>query len=217
MHSRPAAVLFDLDGTLIDTEGHYIDSAERLLNLHGLDWDDEGRVAAIGCAMETLADLLRSAGLDMPSDTIISIVTEHVMDSIRASVPWRKGAVELISSVFDSSLSSGLVTMSYRSVTDIVQYELREANFDVVVTGDDVSIGKPNPEAYLRAAELLNIDPEDCLVLEDSTVGAAAARAAGMRVVGVPFYRPLPPGTADVVWEDLADKSVADLLGAWRT
>lgn len=196
-------MLFDLDGTLIDSEEDYLDSATSLLQSHGLDWDDNARAAAIGCSMATLAELLQSAGLDQPSATIISSVTNYVLDQIQRDVPWRTGAVELVTAAFESAKLTGLVTMSYRSVADLVCQTLPTPNFDVVVTGDDVSVGKPDPEAYLRAAQLLGVEPADCLVFEDSLIGATAARAAGMRTVGVPYYRDLPPGITNTVWPDL--------------
>ncbi|WP_134667142.1 MULTISPECIES: HAD family phosphatase [unclassified Amycolatopsis] len=208
----PRAVLLDLDGTLIDTEELYLEVADELLGAHGLTLSEEARIAAIGSSMETLAALVRAAGLDVPSEVVIDDIMAGVVTRLRESVPWRDGARDLLAALVAAGIRVGLVTMSYRVVVDRVLRDVGFGFFAVVVSGDDVAEGKPAPEAYARAAGLLGVDPSDCVAVEDSQTGAASARSAGMWVIGAPFYRPLPADAVDELWDSLVGRRVDDLM-----
>ncbi|WIV52967.1 HAD family hydrolase [Amycolatopsis nalaikhensis] len=208
----PRAVLLDLDGTLIDTEELYLEVAGELLRAHGLALSEEARIAAIGSSMQTLAALVRAAGLDEPSAAIIDDIVAGVVTRLQESVPWRDGARDLLSALPGTGIRIGLVTMSYRVVVDRVLRDVGSGFFATIVSGDDVAEGKPAPEAYVRAAGLLGLDPSDCVAVEDSLTGAAAARSAGMRVIGVPFYRPLPEDAVDELWDSLVGRRADDLI-----
>ncbi|ATY13011.1 HAD family phosphatase [Amycolatopsis sp. AA4] len=208
----PRAVLLDLDGTLIDTEELYLEVAGELLGAHGLALSEEARIAAIGSSMETLAELVRAAGLEVPAEVVIEDIVAGVVARLGESVPWRDGARDLLAALAGAGIRVGLVTMSYRVVVDRVLRDVGSGFFAVVVSGDDVAEGKPAPEAYVRAAGVLGLDPGDCVAVEDSQTGAAAARRAGMWVIGAPFYRPLPADTVDEVWDSLVGRRAEDLL-----
>ena len=115
---------------------------------------------------------------------VISRVTEHV--------PWRPGARELLSALRDEGVPSALVTMSWRSLADAVVGALPEGTFAAVVTGDEVSHGKPHPEPYRAAARLLGVSPEDCVAIEDSPTGVRSAVAAGVPTLAVPHVVAVP-------------------------
>ncbi|WP_037820786.1 HAD family phosphatase [Amycolatopsis sp. La24] len=208
----PRAVLLDLDGTLIDTEELYLEVAGELLGAHGLTLSEEARIAAIGSSMETLAALVRAAGLDVPSEVVIEDIVAGVVARLRESVPWRDGARDLLAALVAAGIRVGLVTMSYRVVVDRVLRDVGFGFFAVVVSGDEVAEGKPAPEAYVRAAGLLGVDPTDCVAVEDSQTGAASARSAGMWVIGAPFYRPLPSDAVDELWDSLVGRQADDLI-----
>ncbi|GAA4971615.1 hypothetical protein GCM10023225_11650 [Kineococcus glutinatus] len=139
-------------------------------------------------------------------------------------MPWRPGARERLAGLRAAGVPTALVTMSYRSLAQEV-VQLLPGAFDVLVPGDEVARGKPAPDPYLRAAELLGVDPRECVALEDSATGVRSAEAAGCRTVAVPHLVPVPaaPGRSRV--RSLADVDLAvlarlragevvDLLGA---
>ncbi|MGY1838190.1 MULTISPECIES: HAD family hydrolase [unclassified Modestobacter] len=161
--------------------------------------------------MADLADVAIRAGARASAPTIIEAALAAVHRRLGAGVPWRPGALDLLRSVRAAGLPTALVTMSFPSVADIVVGSIPFDAFDVVVAGDDVTRGKPDPEAYLRAAALLKVDTAVCVVVEDSPPGVAAGVAAGAVVVAVPFYVELPDSDAYTTWRTLVGKDVLAL------
>jgi HAD superfamily hydrolase (TIGR01509 family) len=119
---------------------------------------------------------------------------DGVVVRVEQEVPWRPGARELLAELRDLEVPCALVTMSWRRFVDPVLRALPEGSFDALVCGDEVTQGKPHPEAYLRAAELLGFAPGDTVAIEDSPTGAASAAAAGCQVLVVPHHVPVPAG-----------------------
>ncbi len=115
----------------------------------------------------------------------------HVRAGVEAAPLWRPGAVELLAEVRAAGVPTGLVTMSYRELTDAVVAALPDGSFQAVVSGDEVTRGKPHPEPYLLAAERLGVDPLCCVAIEDSVTGATSARDAGCAVLVVPAAAPV--------------------------
>ncbi|TIC82765.1 HAD family phosphatase [Nocardioides sp. GY 10127] len=211
----PAGILFDLDGTLIDTEGFYVEAGEELVRAAGLAWSDTERFAAVGTAVDDFARMVVATGVDMEVDAIVDYVVGRVNERVAGATPYREGALELLASVRASGIPMGLVTMSHGPTVDAVLADPAMPAFDVVVTGDQVERGKPEPEAYLLATERLGLAPQDCIVLEDSHIGLASARAAGVRTVAVPVYVPVEPELADVHWTGLVGRTVEDVKAAF--
>lgn len=191
-HARPAAVLWDLDGTIVDTEPLWMAEEARLAADHGVEWTEQDGLALVGNALIDSGTYIRDR-LDssMTAEQIVEHLVASLADSLRGSIPWRPGAVELVSELEAAGVPQALVTMSYADIAAPVADALP---FSVVVTGDTVTRGKPHPEPYLRAAELLGVRPEDCVAVEDSATGAASAGAAGCRVLAVPHMVPVPDG-----------------------
>jgi len=139
-----------------------------------------------------------------------------VVASVRRRVPWRPGARELLENLHLAGVRCALVTMSEGPLAREVVSSLPRPYFEVVVTGDTVAQGKPHPEAYLKAVELLQEDDADlaihhCVALEDSEPGVAAAVASGVATVAIPHIVPLPEDGRYTLWESLAGRSLADL------
>ena len=111
---------------------------------------------------------------------------------MRTEIPWQPGAERLLKSLH-GRVPLALVTMSYRSLADAVLDALPVGTFSAVVTGDQVTYGKPHPEPYLRACQALGVRPQDCVVIEDSPAGIGSGLAAGAQVVAMPHVAPLPP------------------------
>lgn len=212
VHRRPAAVLWDMDGTIVDTESHWIAAAEEILRFHGIEPSPSDLAPLIGMALTDGAALMRDLGVDVPIGELVDRQLELAMrNTAAAGLSWRPGAVEMLAALRADGIPLALVTMSYRTYADAIVSALPEATFDVVVTGDDVQRGKPFPESYLRAAELLGVDPGDCVAIEDSLIGLAAARAAGAHTLGVPHHVALPANAADAVWPTLAGLAAGDV------
>ena len=129
--------------------------------------------------------MLRANGVDGTDDEIIGFLTDRVLSTVRDQVPWQPGALELLAALVAAGVPCALVTMTYRDLALQIIADAPDGTFTVVVAGDDVAHGKPDPEPYLRAAELLGVDITRCVVFEDSPTGLAAGHAAGAAVIGV--------------------------------
>jgi len=177
-------VLWDLDGTLVDTEPVWMAAERELADEHGVDWSHDDGLALVGLALPDSGAYIqgRLESTLSPAE-IVDYLVERVAAQLAESVPWRPGAVELITAFAAAGVPQALVTMSYASIASAVAQHLP---FAAVVTGDAVVEGKPHPEAYLTAAALLGCEPSACLAIEDSGTGAASAMAAGCEVLVIP-------------------------------
>jgi HAD superfamily hydrolase (TIGR01509 family) len=209
---NPVAVLWDMDGTLVDTEPYWMDVEQRLVEAHGGTWSTEHAVQLVGNELMTSARYIRElGGVELPPEEIVELLLNGVVSHIEREVPWRPGARELLAALRAEGVPCALVTMSYERFVAPVLAGLPKGTFDVVVTGDSVSPGKPHPEPYLHAARLLGVDPMACLAIEDSNTGARSAEAAGCTVVVVENTVPVAPGERRVFLETLAGVGPYDL------
>jgi HAD superfamily hydrolase (TIGR01509 family) len=189
---RPAAVLFDLDGTLIDTEPVWMAEEQQLVAEFGGSWTIEQARSMIGTALPTAGARLRDeGGVELPVEAIVDRLVDRVEAAVRRQVPWQPGARRLLTRLAEVGIPLALVTMSYRRLAEAFLHDVPAGTFGAVVTGDEVSAGKPDPEPYLTAARLLSVDAADCVVVEDSRTGVAAGVAAGARVLAVRASAPL--------------------------
>ena len=208
----PAAVLWDMDGTLVDTEPYWIGAEYALIEEHGGTWSDEHAMNLVGSDLIDSGRYLREhSGIDLEPAEIVEELLDRVVVRMGEQVPWRAGAVELLSSLRESGTPCALVTMSYRRFVTPMLDALPPGTFGAVVTGDAVSRGKPHPEPYLTAARHLRLAPEHCLAIEDSNTGARSAEAAGATVLVVPNHVPVLPGERRVFRDSLAGLAAGDL------
>jgi HAD superfamily hydrolase (TIGR01509 family) len=182
--TRPAAVLWDLDGTLIDSEPYWIGAEKELAARFGVDWSDEDGLSLVGNPLTVSAMRMQEAGVDMDATDIVDHLLYRVTEQVRAHTPWQADARRLLDSVVSAGIPCGLVTMSYSSLAQAAITRLPDA-FAVVVSGDEVVNGKPHPESYLLAATRLGVAIEDCVAIEDSPSGIQAAHSSGARTVAV--------------------------------
>lgn len=190
--SLPDAVLWDMDGTLVDTEPYWIRAEHELVEAHGGHWSHEKALQLVGNPLLTSAQVLQDAGVDMPVEDIVDHLLRRVTTQVRARVPWQPGARELLAALAGAGVPCALVTMSYAVLAEEVVSRGPEQAFTTLVTGDQVTRGKPDPEPYLVAAERLGVDPRRCVAIEDSPTGIASALAAGARTLGVEAVVPVP-------------------------
>jgi HAD superfamily hydrolase (TIGR01509 family) len=210
------AALWDMDGTIVDTEPYWIEAEHALVAAHGGQWSHEKAMQLVGQSLVFSAGILQDAGVALERREIIDILTAHVISQVRESVPWRPGARELLDELHTAGIRCALVTMSEAPLAREIVASLPKPYFEFLVTGDTVAQGKPHPEAYLTAVGLLREqDPElglkHCIALEDSVPGVAAAVASGVLTIAIPHIMPLPHDPRHAVWETLAGRTVADL------
>ncbi len=212
----PAGVFWDMDGTLVDTEPYWLTAETDLVESYGGTWTTEDGLQLVGSSLERSAIILQSRGVAMGVIEIVEVLTDRVLEQIRVSVPWRPGARELLSALREAGVPTALVTMSIARMAEHVAGALGFTGFDAIVSGDEVSSGKPDPECYLRAAELLGVEPANSVAIEDSEYGVAAAVAAGMATIAVPMHVPLPASPAYTLWDSLDGRTPADLADILR-
>ncbi|WAH96956.1 HAD family hydrolase [Arthrobacter sp. MMS18-M83] len=210
------AVLWDMDGTLVDTEPYWIAAERSLVESHGGVWSHEQAMQLVGQSLMHSAGILQAAGVNLAKREIVDILSGQVIDRLRIEVPWRPGAKELLDELYQKGVRCALVTMSEGPMAREVVANLPKPYFEFLITGDTVSQGKPHPEAYLTAVERLkDKDPEltadHCVALEDSVPGVAAAIASGVVTVGIPHQMPLPEDRRRATWNTLAGRKVSDL------
>jgi HAD superfamily hydrolase (TIGR01509 family) len=201
-----------MDGTLVDTERYWMAAEEELVESFGGRWTHEDALGLVGSGLWESARVFQAAGVDLDADTIVARLTARVQEQLAEyGVPWRPGARELLEALRVASVPTALVTMSVRAMADDVVRAIPFEAFDVIVTGDSVDNAKPHPEPYLVAAAQLGVDVRECVAIEDSPAGLTSAWSAGAVTVGVPNFIALEEAPAHVLWQTLADKSVADV------
>ncbi|WP_344412333.1 HAD family phosphatase [Pseudonocardia ailaonensis] len=221
VRSSPAAVLFDMDGTLIDSEKVWDRSLVAVLRwLGGTDLSAAARTETLGGNLQSsLAIVFREAGVT-PTPEVREEAAARLVAStaelFEGGLPWRPGARDALRTARAGGLAVALVTNTGRYLTDKALVGIGAEHFDVTVCGDEVPAGKPAPDPYLRAASLLGVDPADCVAVEDSPTGIAAAEAAGTAVLAVPCEVPIPDGPQRVVRESLVGLTAADLAAVHR-
>ncbi|MBX3103883.1 MAG: HAD family phosphatase [Cryobacterium sp.] len=208
----PAAVLWDLDGTLLDTEPYWMIAEANLVHEFNGTWSESDGLELVGSGLLSTAKKLQSRGVLLEPDEIVRRLTESVLWQSQASIPWRPGALELLLQVRESGTPTALVTMSMRPMASFVANSSATTLFDVLVTGEDVQNPKPFPDAYLLAANQLGVDPGECIVLEDSIPGIISAKQAGTKVIGVPAHVDLSEFEDLLIWETLEGKSFRNLV-----
>lgn len=218
------AVLWDMDGTLVDTEPYWFNAEVELLDVYGVPWTVEQSEALIGNALPLSATVLQEAGVDLGAREIIDRLIHSVAQQVRQRVPWRPGARELLAQLRSAQVPCGLVTMSEPELADEVLRHLPVNTFTVQVTGSSVERGKPEPDAYLLAANRMAQEHADqaalsidgMVAIEDSLTGVTSSLAAGIATVGVPNILPLSPQPGLTIWTTLAGKTVQDVASILR-
>jgi HAD superfamily hydrolase (TIGR01509 family) len=207
-------VLFDMDGTLFDSEKLWDVAISELAGSYGADVPAETRAAMVGTSMADSMVLLHD-GIGQPwRDPVSSAVwiNDRVAELFVTSIVWRPGARELLHEVRAAGIPTALVTATERRLVEIAIGTAGRHNFDVLVCGDEVIRTKPDPEPYERAADLLGVHIGDCVAIEDSPTGVASAAAAGARVLAIPHHVPLAAGERVTLRKTLAGFTLADLV-----
>ncbi len=182
------AVLFDMDGTLVDSEKVWDIGLAELAARYGGALSAAARASMVGTSMADSMEILH-ADIGQPWRDPVDSVTwleARVFELFGDGLVWRPGARELLAEVRAAGVPTALVTATRRNLVEVALLTIGAANFDIVVCGDEVDETKPHPAPYRNAATLLGADPAGCVAIEDSPTGVASARAAGCVVVAVP-------------------------------
>src|ERR1035437_5300537 len=209
----PAAVLWDMDGTLVDTEPYWIAEERSLVEQRGGVWPHEHAPQLVGNDLLVSAEyILAHSPVDLTPVEIVHELLAGVVARVKEHVPWRPGARELLESLVAHGVPCALVTMSWESLATAVVSNLPDGSFAAVITGDVVLHGKPHPEPYLHAARLLGVELAACIAIEDSPPGVASAVAAGVPTIAVPHQVTVPETIGAVQILTLAGLAPAGLL-----
>ncbi len=201
-----------MDGTIVDTEPYWIAAEHALVAEYQGTWTAEDAHSIVGFDLLDAAVQLRDrGGVDLDPHAIVERLLDRVVASCRDALPWRPGAQALLVEARDAGIPCVLVTMSWRRLADAVIDAAPAGAFVGSVTGDEVSAGKPSPEPYLRAAEMLGLTPAACLAIEDSPTGIESAVSAGCPTVAVPNVVAVPDRDDITVVPTLEGHSLADL------
>ncbi|MGV1004763.1 MAG: HAD family hydrolase [Candidatus Nanopelagicales bacterium] len=211
-----AAVLFDMDGLLIDTEPVWMKAEVELVTQLGGTWTPEDQAANMGISLPAAAQYIKER-VDTewaPEAIAVELVDRFLAHLAQGEIVIQPGTVSLVGSVADAGLPYALVSASERRIVDYATRALYRAGvpeFPLTIAGDEVIHGKPHPEPYLKAARELGVDIRACVVLEDSLHGVAAAHAAGAQVIAMAHMIDHQAGERIVVRRTLEGLTVADL------
>jgi HAD superfamily hydrolase (TIGR01509 family) len=198
------AVLFDMDGTIIDSEPYWMASEQSLAAEHNRTWTTIDSLDVIGKDLNESSKLFKErTNVPLGIDEIKNRLSNDVQSKLSKVVPWRPGAKELLLELRKRGVKTALVTMSLHRMAQQVVDAIPFDAFDVIVAGDDVTRGKPHPEAYEKAAALLGFPPSKCIAFEDSVTGLTSAEAAGTYAIGIPNIIEIPQKPGRVLWPTL--------------
>lgn len=212
------AVLWDLDGTLIDSEPLWLEAEHAMLERFGLEMGQETHDRLIGAGLWDAAEHFRDLGVTMSADAIVDEWVQHVSAGLHRVEPqWRPGARELLTSLQSTGVPCALVTMSVRLLAEQIAAMLPADTFAAIVAGDEVGDRpKPFPDSYLLGAAALGVPIAGSLALEDSPTGLKAAHSAGAVAIGVPNLLPLDAAPAHELWPTLHGVDAAHVAERFR-
>ena len=184
-----------MDGTLVDSERVWGRALTELAVRAGGTLSETARLAMVGSSMAHSMQIFRDdlGQPDRPEAPDVAWLTDRVYELFGDGLVWRPGAAELLLAVRAAGIATALVTSTGRRLVEVALKTIGAENFDAVVCGDEVEKPKPDPEPYLRAAELLGVPIGRCVAIEDSLSGMTSALAAGAAVLAVPAELELPP------------------------
>lgn len=217
MGSPLQGVLFDMDGTLLDSEKLWDVALEDLASALGGDLSPRARQRMVGSSLaRSIAIMHDDLGIDADPQSSGAYLTERAAELFRTALVWKPGARALLHAVHDAGVPAALVTSTNRPLTEIALDTLGRELFAASVCGDEVVRPKPHPEPYLTAAALIGASPEQCVAIEDSPLGIAAAEAAGCVVLAVPSEVAIEPTPTRSVRDSLAGLTVLHLAAMVR-
>jgi len=208
-------VLWDMDGTLVDTEPLWMAAETELVSSFGGVWTQENAMACVGKGLDDSSAIIQAAGVRLSIEEITRWLTDHVKAHLNPeTMPWRAGARELLAALRDAGVPTALVTMSLGDMARHVADQLGFPGFDAIIAGDEVEHAKPHPDPYLRGAAAIGVPIKDCVAFEDSNIGLSSAIASGACAIAVPWIVTIEDRPGFVTWDTLVGRTVADVRAA---
>jgi HAD superfamily hydrolase (TIGR01509 family) len=217
LSGRLQAVLFDMDGLLVDTEHAWFAAERTVMAELGATWTDADAEAMVGGPLDRVARFMVERAGHGNAARVEELLVDTMAQLLEAGADHRPGADDLLEDLVAHGIPCALVSSSPRNLVDAVLDSVGGDRFAFTIAGDEVERTKPFPDPYLEAMRRLDVAAERCVVLEDSPTGVAAGEAAGCLVVGVPFAVPLEGGPGRVIVTSLTElsaRSLDDLLSA---
>lgn len=210
-----SALLFDMDGTVIDSEPLWLEAEIEVMAELGCHWDAQDQQNCLGGPMDRTEKYMQERSGNIKPygyfrDNLNLVMQKKLLHDLKL-VP---NALELISSAKKIGIKTALVTASGSVLMNIALKKFPDGIFDATVSRDDVINSKPNPEPYLRAADLLEMNISNCVVFEDSETGVTSGLASGAQVIGIPHLINLAPHENLRIVDSLSDVSI-DKLRNW--
>ncbi len=210
--SHIKAVIFDMDGLLIDSEPYWQKADAKVFARHGKRHSPEINKQIMGMGHKQIAEhFKRKYGFEKERDALVKERKDTFYETIMGDLQLMEGAKELIQALYDQNYAMAIATSGHSTekTAEILEKLDLDVYIPILVSGDDVKRSKPDPEIYLKAAQELHVDPKDCLVVEDAPNGAKAGKAAGMMVYGInkdkELAKNLEKEKADKVFESLKE------------
>lgn len=209
------SVLFDMDGLTINSEPEWLEAEREVTASFGYTWTKEDQAHCLGGPLHKVGEYMsKVTNSSEPGDYFHKKLVDLMTEKITISASFMPGARELIRNLHLAGVPMALVSASPRALVDAALSHVKPIPFKATISSDDVVNTKPDPEGYLKAARMLDVDIRNSLILEDSATGVAAARASGARVIAVPHLVEIEADHQTKVINSLEDLSV-DLLREW--
>ena len=206
------AVLFDMDGLTINSEPQWLAAEIELTAPYGYQWNTEDQAFCLGGPLSKVGQYMSDVtGGSKDGETFRREIINLMVNKISQTATFMPGAKELINNLTLVGIPLALVSASPRVIVDAALNHFQPIPFQTTISSDEVTVTKPDPEGYLKAARTLKADIRNCLILEDSATGVAAARASGARVIAVPHLVKIEPDYQTKVVHSLEELNV-DLL-----
>lgn len=208
-----SAVLFDMDGTLVDSEPLWLEAEIEVMRNEGCIWTAEDQLACLGGPRAKTERIMQEkAGRKRPDGYFGNQLDELMEVKLANQLQLVPGALDLLTECKSNNLKSALVTASGRRLMNVVVKNFPRDLFDVVVSGDDVENSKPDPEPYLTAAKLLSVDIKKSVVIEDSLTGVTSGLASGAQVIAIPHLVNIPKHKNLRIVSKLSDITYSNLI-----
>jgi len=212
------AVLFDMDGTLINSEPYWLIAETALMSRFGHQWTDEDQAHCIGGPLPKVGAYMSSLAHGAESAAYFEIeLVRMVAEQFATGLEFMPGARELVEELSNSGVPMALVSASPRLLVDSAIALLPAGTFVTSVSSQDVKVSKPDPESYLLAADRLSVEIESCVVIEDSKTGIDSGLASGAVVIGIPHIITYPPTPRLHLRRDLIGLTTSDIQSIFHT
>lgn len=200
------AILWDHDGTLVETEPYWIEAELELAAKFDVTWTVEDALNCVGNPMLETGRLLKAAGIKMEPQEIVDWLVDRVDELMdEKGILWMPGVQELFAECAEQNIPCAIVSNAWRKVVEKTASGLPQDVIKFMITGDEMIVAKPDPWPFAHAAEVLGVAPENCIAIEDSLPGTLSAEAAGIPVLVVRGHAPVPAGKLRSRVVDLSD------------